>query len=159
MSAETDLTELEFTVNGFVSRTPSETYEAVTDPASLPRYFTTAGAVGRLEAGATVHWDFADFPGAFPVEVLEAVPGERIVISWGGEAGVVSEGNATRVSFEFRSVDGGARTEVRITERSWVLTRAGAQAAFGNCMGWTGFLAALKVWLEHGIVLRDGFYK
>lgn len=93
------------------------------------------------------------------MEVLEAVPGERIVFSWGGEAGVVSAGEATRVSFEFRPVDDGARTEVRITEQSWTLTRAGAQAAFGNCMGWTGFLAALKVWLEHGVVLREGFYK
>ncbi|KKI22678.1 MULTISPECIES: SRPBCC domain-containing protein [unclassified Leucobacter] len=159
MSAETDLTELEFTVYGFVSRTPAETYEAVADPAALSRYFTTGGAEGRLETGATVRWDFADFPGAFPVEVSEAVPGERIVISWGGEAGAVVEREATRVTFEFRPADDGARTEVRITEQAWTLTPAGAQGAFGNCMGWTGFLAALKVWLEHGIVLREGFYK
>jgi len=24
--------------------------------------------------------------------------------------------------------------------------------------GWTGMLAALKVWMEHGINLREGFY-
>ena len=37
-------------------------------------------------------------------------------------------------------------------------TVAGAENAFGNCQGWTGMLAAMKVWLEHGINLRDGFY-
>lgn len=34
----------------------------------------------------------------------------------------------------------------------------GARNAFGNCEGWTGMLAALKAWVEHGINLRDGFY-
>lgn len=38
-------------------------------------------------------------------------------------------------------------------------TPDGAKNAFGNCMGWTGMLAALEVWIEHGINLRDGFYK
>ena len=37
-------------------------------------------------------------------------------------------------------------------------TRQGAESAFDNCMGWTGMLAALKVWVEHGINLREGFY-
>lgn len=30
----------------------------------LSNYFATGGAHGRLESGATVTWDFADFPGA-----------------------------------------------------------------------------------------------
>jgi hypothetical protein len=29
----------------------------------------------------------------------------------------------------------------------------------GNCEGWTGMLCAMKVWLEHDINLREGFYK
>ncbi|HTN59974.1 MAG TPA: ATPase, partial [Devosia sp.] len=33
------------------------------------------------------------------------------------------------------------------------------KASFGNCEGWTGMLCALKVYIEHGINLRDGFYK
>ena len=33
------------------------------------------------------------------------------------------------------------------------------KAAFGNCEGWTGMLCALKVYLEHGINLREGTYK
>lgn len=46
-----------------------------------------------------------------------------------------------------------------ITETSWQPTSDGAKAAFGNCEGWTGMLAALKIWLEHGINLREGFYR
>jgi hypothetical protein len=29
----------------------------------------------------------------------------------------------------------------------------------GNSVGWTGMLCAMKVWLEHGVNLREGFYK
>ena len=65
----------------------------------------------------------------------------------------------TTTTFEFTPVDDGARTLVTITEKSWKLTEGGAQGAFGNCMGWTGMLSALKVWIEHGINLREGYYK
>ena len=48
-----------------------ELLDAVADPAQLSGYFSTGGAEGRLEAGSTVTWDFHDFPGAFPVEVVD----------------------------------------------------------------------------------------
>ncbi|MFC4242707.1 hypothetical protein ACFOYW_04915 [Gryllotalpicola reticulitermitis] len=69
-------------------------------------------------------WDFLDFPGAFPVTVIEAEPPRRSVIEW---AGVATTGDS-----------GTSRT---------------------TCEGWTGMLAALKAWLEHGINLREGFYR
>lgn len=99
-----ELTELGFTIFGFVSKPVEEVYEAVADPAQLSEYFTTT-------------------------------------------------------TFEFEPVDAGARTRVSISDSAWSLTDAGAKAAFGNSMGWTGMLAAMKVWLEHGIQLREGFYK
>lgn len=63
------------------------------------------------------------------------------------------------MTFEFEPVDGDTRTLVTITESSWKPTSEGAKAAFGNCEGWTGMLAAMKVWLENAVVLREGFYK
>jgi uncharacterized protein YndB with AHSA1/START domain len=51
------------------------------------------------------------------------------------------------------------RTLVSIAESGWRDSQAAQKAAFGNCEGWTGMLCALKVYLEHGISLRDGFYK
>lgn len=151
------LEELSFVVTGYIAKTPHETYEAVADPAQLSHYFTTGGARGRLEADAEVTWDFADFPGRFPVEVVEHVQDELIVIRWAGSDDSVEP--STTTTFEFTPVDDGARTLVTITERAWKLTEGGAQGAFGNCMGWTGMLSALKVWIEHGINLREGYYK
>lgn len=159
MSDDVPLESLQFTVFGFMAKPPAEVYEAVADPAILSRFFTTGGAEGRAESGATVRWDFADFPGAFPVEVLEARAPELIRLRWGGDPEATVEPAGTEVTFEFNAIDGGSRTEVRVTERSWRPTKAGAAGAFGNCMGWTGMLAALKAWLEHGINLREGFYK
>ncbi len=54
-----------------------EVFEAVADPKQLSHYFTTGGAKGRLATGATVTWDFHDFPGAFPVHVVEVVDDEK----------------------------------------------------------------------------------
>ncbi|MFC9790522.1 SRPBCC domain-containing protein [Rhodococcus sp. NPDC127528] len=158
MNDSTALTELAFTVSGHVSRPCVEVYEAVADPEQLSKYFTTGGARGRLEAGTEVTWDFHDFPGAFPVTVVEARPPRRIVIEWAGTATAGDTGKTT-TTFEFEPVDDDTRTLVTITESAWLPTSEGATHAFGNCQGWTGMLAALKVWVEHGINLRDGFYK
>ena len=57
--------DLKFRVAGRIARPVSEVFEAVVDPQQLSRYFTTGGAKGRMETGATVLWDFHDFPGAF----------------------------------------------------------------------------------------------
>src|SRR5690349_3162201 len=99
MSNDAELTELSFTVSGRVARPCAEVYEAVADPEQLSRYFTTGGAEGRLEVGADVSWDFADFPGAFPVTVVEAEPPRRLVIRWDGEATTDPSG-ATTTTFE-----------------------------------------------------------
>lgn len=158
-AVEAPLDRLQFSVFGFVSRPSAEVYEAVVDPEQISRCFTTGGAQGRLEPGNEVTWDFADFPGRFPVTPVEAEPGRRVVIEWGAAASTTADGGAsTRVTFAFEPVDEDTRTRVTITEDGWRATRDGAGAAFGNCMGWTGFLAALKAWTEHGINLREGFY-
>lgn len=158
MSDDTKLNSLSFTIGGHISKPRREVYEAVADPQQLSKYFTTGGAKGRMETGSTVTWDFHDFPGAFPVEVVEAVQDEKLVFRWGGNDLVGGETRAT-VTFEFSDVDQGARTKVMITEAAWQATDNGAKAAFGNCEGWTGMLAAMKCWLEHGINLREDYYK
>lgn len=145
--------EPKFTVGGRIARPVAEVFEAVVDPGRLSQFFTTGGARGRLVPGTEVTWDFHDFPGAFPVRVIEVVPNERIVLSWPGEGEL-----RTRVTMTFAAL-GPDRTHVRISEEGWPTDPAGLKAAFGNCEGWTGMLCAMKVWLEHGINLREGFYK
>ena len=148
----------EFTVWLHVSRAPQQVYDAVADPDQLSRYFTTGGAKGWAETGATVTWEFGDFPGPFPVEIDEALPPERIVLRWDAQ----EEGGKkykTKVIFTFEPVDGGNRTKVSVTESGWQDNPASQKAAYGNCMGWSQMLMALKAWVEHGINLREGAYK
>ena len=159
--------ELKFRVAARIAKPVHEVFEAVADPGKLSRYFTTGGAQGRLETGATVTWDFHDFPGAFPVYVIEVVPDERIVLEWKaseGEAPNVEGGEMkdadynTTVTMSFKALDDG-RTLVEIAEEGWRENQGALSASYGNCQGWTGMLLALKVWLEHGFNLRDGLYK
>ena len=145
-----------FKVSGRIARPVADVFEAVVDPGQLSRYFTTGGAQGRLEPGATVQWDFADFPGAFPVDVVEVETNRRIVLRWEA-ADREGAPYQTTVTMEFAALDDG-RTLVTIAEEGWRPTAAGQQAAFGNCEGWSGVLLCMKGWLEHGLNLRDGFY-
>ncbi len=154
--------ELKFTVSGRIAKPVEEVFEAVADPKHLSGYFTTGGAVGRLQTGATVTWDFHDFPGAFPVHVVEVIENRRIVLRWDAadqdaEAGK-SGAYQTQVTLGFEPLEDG-RTLVTITEEGWRQTPAGLRSALSNCEGWTGMLCAMKVFLEHGINLRQGFYK
>jgi len=147
--------ELKFEVSTRVGRPVHEVFEAVADPAKLSAYFTTGGAVGRLETGTTVQWDFADFPGAFPVEVVEVVQDEKIVLRWSAKA--ADEGRTT-VTMTFKPLDDDRRTLVTIAEERWQETPEGLKASYGNCMGWTQMLSALKAHVEYGINLRSGAY-
>ncbi len=158
--------ELKFEVSTRVSRPVHEVFEAVADPAKLSAYFTTGGAVGRLETGATVQWDFADFPGAFPVHVVEVIQDEKIVLRWEASEGppedgapVDGAGYMTTVTMKFSPLDDGARTLVTIAEEGWRETPAGLKASYGNCMGWSQMLSALKASVEYGINLRTNAYK
>jgi uncharacterized protein YndB with AHSA1/START domain len=148
--------DLKYRVFAYISKPVHEVFEAVADPAKLSRYFTTGGAKGRLETGATVTWDFHDFPGAFPVHVIEVVPDERIVLEW--KANEPDTDYNVTVTMAFKPTDDG-RTMVEIAEEGWHETEAGLKGSYGSCMGWTQMVAALKVWVEHGINLREGMYK
>ncbi|HEX9857026.1 MAG TPA: SRPBCC family protein [Paracoccaceae bacterium] len=159
--------DLKFRVSAHIARPVHEVFEAVADPASLSAYFTTGGAKGRLETGATVTWDFHDFPGAFPVHVIEVVPDHRIILQWEANEGAPSDGDAaatagagynTTVTMTFDPLADG-RTLVTIAEEGWRETPAGLSASYGNCQGWMQMLCALKAWIEHGINLREGMFR
>lgn len=160
--------ELKFRVAARIAKPVHEVFEAVADPGKLSRYFTTGGAKGRLETGSTVTWDFHDYPGAFPVDVVEVVPDEKIVLKWAANEGEPpnlsdSDGKVreadykTTVTMTFSPLDDG-RTLVEIAEQGWRENQGALEASYGNCQGWSQMLCALKVWLEHGFNLREGMY-
>lgn len=177
--------ELRFSVGARIARPVEEVFEAVADPAHLSRYFTTGGAEGRLETGAVVTWDFHDFPGAFPVHVVEVERNRRIVLQWDADEGASQAGEQagadgvdpapasrthpatpapdgpvpyrTTVTLTFEPLDDG-RTLVTISEEGWRPTPGGLRASYGNCGGWMQMLCALKAYLEYGINLREGMF-
>ncbi len=154
--------ELKFKVSGRIAKPVAEVFEAVANPSELSRYFTTGGAKGRLETGATVMWDFHDFPGAFPVDVVEVVKNEKIVLRWAADDGDPVPGQSanyqTTVTMTFEGLDDG-RTLVSISEEGWRETPGGQKASYNNCGGWMQMLCAMKAYLDHGINLREGMFK
>jgi uncharacterized protein YndB with AHSA1/START domain len=103
-----------------------------------------------------VTWDFADFPGAFPVSVTEVVPDEKIVFRW--KANEPDTDYELQVTMRFTEIEEG-RTKVEVEEAGWHSTEAAVKASYGNCMGWSQMLCALKMWVEHRINLREGAYR
>lgn len=148
--------EFKFQVNGRISRPVEEVFEAVVNPDTLSKYFTTGGAKGRLETGVTVYWDFHDFPGAFPVKVIDVETNKRIVFEW--EAEDKAETYDTRVTMTFEALEDG-RTLVSIAEEGFRETETGLTASYLNCYGWSQVLCAMKAYIEYGINLREGMYK
>lgn len=150
--------KLKFRVAARIAKPVHEVFEAVADPLQLSCYFTTGGAQGRLETGAVVTWDFADFPGAFPVKVVEVVQDQRIVLEWAAaEDELENAGYNTTVTMSFTALEDG-RTLVEIAEEGWRFTEGALRSSYGNCQGWSQMLCALKMWLEHRINLREGMY-
>jgi uncharacterized protein YndB with AHSA1/START domain len=145
--------ELKFQVHGKIRKPVAEVFDAVYNPAKLSGYFTTGGASGPLDEGKTVTWDFADFPGAFPVHVKKVVPNRSIVLEWKAADGDYN----TRVELTFESLDAQS-TMVRISESGWKETEKGLKSSYGNCEGWTQMLCCLKVYVENGLKLRAFFY-
>ncbi len=154
--------DLRFEVSGRIARPVEDVFEAVANPEKLSAFFTTGGAKGRIETGATVHWEFHDFPGAFPVRVVEVEKNRRIIFQWeasdtaaepGGEAGRY----LTQVTMRFEALEDG-RTLVSIAEEGWRQTPEGLQSTLGNKGGWMQMLCCMKAWLEHGINLREGMF-
>jgi uncharacterized protein YndB with AHSA1/START domain len=145
--------ELQFQVYGKIAKPVAEVFDAVYNPSKLSGYFTTGGASAPLAEGSTVTWDFADFPGAFPVQVRKVERDRLIELEWKANDGDYT----TRTRLEFEPLEGSA-TLVRISEGKWRETQQGLDASYGNCMGWTHMLCAMKLYLERGINLREYFF-
>lgn len=150
--------ELKFQVQTKIQKPVEEVFDAVYNPDKLSGYFTTGGASAPLNEGTTVEWAFADTPGAeigpFPVEVKEVIPNKLIVVEWE----VAGGGYNTRVEMNFEKT-GPDETLVKISESGWKGNDDDLKSSYGNCMGWSQMLSALKAFTEYGINLRKGAYE
>jgi uncharacterized protein YndB with AHSA1/START domain len=139
--------QLKFKVQTKIQKPVAEVFDAVYNPKKLSQYFTTGGANAPLDEGASVIWQFADYPGEIPVHVKQVVPNSLIAFEW----------DTQRVEITFESLDDGS-TLVSISEGTWPETQKGLDSSYGNCHGWTQMSCCLKAFLEYGINLRKGFY-
>jgi len=149
--------EIKFQVQTKIQKPVAEVFDAVYNPDKLSGYFTNGGAKGTLDEGTTVEWAFADTPGEeirFPVAVRQTVKNELIVLEWQSR----TDGGNTRIEMKFES-DGPDATIVRISESGWEETPDDLKRSYGNCMGWSQMVSALKAYVEYGINLRKGAYE
>ncbi len=152
--------ELKFEVNAKILRPIADVWEAVYNPGKLSQYFTTGGASGPLNEGATVTWAFADAPAkyggqavAFPVRVTKVEPERLIELEWRASDGDYT----TRVRIRFEPL-GPSETMVSISESGWRETPEGLASSYSNCRGWMQMACCLKGYTEYGINLRKGFF-
>jgi uncharacterized protein YndB with AHSA1/START domain len=142
--------DLKFEVYSKIKKPINEVFDAVYNPKKLSGYFTTGGASAPLNEGTSVTWDFADFPGAFPVHVKKVIMNEQIVLEWAN-----NEGRNNRVEMNFEALDPNS-TLVKIRESGWSkMEQKSLDASYGNCMGWTQMLLCLKVYVEYDKNLRE----
>jgi uncharacterized protein YndB with AHSA1/START domain len=81
------------------------------------------------------------------------IPNELITFEWEG-----SPGRDTLVEMKFEMA-GPDATIVRIAESGWEENDENLQRSYGNCMGWSQMVSALKAYTEYGINLRKGAYE
>ncbi|MEO3434023.1 SRPBCC domain-containing protein [Inquilinus sp. CAU 1745] len=146
---------LGFRISGRIDKPAAEVFDAVVNPKKLSGYFTTiGGASGPLVAGEKVIWW-----GEIPVEIEEVTPDRRIVLRWDAEAPADGKPSyKTRIEMTFDPLEEGG-TLVAIVEEGWREGESGLRKSYLNCEGWTQMLCCMKAYLEHGINLRDGYYR
>lgn len=146
---------LGFRISGRIAKPAAEVFDAVVNPKKLSGYFTTiGGASAPLVAGETVTWW-----GDIPVEVEEVTPDRRIVLRWDAEAPADGKPSyKTRIEMTFDPLEEGG-TLVAIAEQGWREGETGLRKSYLNCEGWTQMLCCMKAYLEHGINLREGYYR
>lgn len=150
------MTELSCHFHIKINKPQEEVFQAVCQASQMEKYFTTGGASGDLVTGQVVFWRFHDFPSeaGFPVRVIECVPNERFHLQW--ESGIDDGWNDVYITFEAAAKP--EQTIVRITEGGWPWSEEGARRCMENAGGWANMATCLKVFVEHGIVLREEMF-
>lgn len=145
----------EFRVSARISKPVAEVFDAVINPGKLSAYFVTTGggASAPLVEGTTVTWW-----GDVPVDVDKVIPNELIALRWDGGTVEGHPAYKTRVEMKFEPLEDGG-TIVSIAEGGWQESQAGLKKSYLNCEGWTQMMCCMKAWLEHGINLREGYYR
>lgn len=124
-----------------------EVFEAIVDPKHITQFFISKSS-GRMETGGELTWEFGDFPGKFPVHVIEVVNQKSVSFVWDADTVV-------HIKLEAQADNS---TVVHITEGEKSLNEENLNWLVDNSFGWGNFLDCLKAYLEYGINLRKGAF-
>ncbi|HMR20372.1 MAG TPA: SRPBCC domain-containing protein [Sphingobacterium sp.] len=124
-----------------------DVFEAIVDSEHITKYFISQSS-GRMETNKELIWEFGDFPGPFPVKVIEIIPHKFISFVW-------DPSTVVRITLEAQPDN---TTVVHITEGEKPLSTENLDWLAGNSFGWGNFLDCLKAYLEYGINLRKGAF-
>ncbi|HWN07843.1 MAG TPA: SRPBCC family protein [Pyrinomonadaceae bacterium] len=122
----------------------AQVFEALIDP-TITSHFWFSKSSGPLESGKRVRWDWEMYGHHTEVEVKSIEKNKRILIEWNGPE------NPSSVEWTFE--DKGNHTTFVIV-KNWGFggdTNKVVAEAIDSTGGFTFLLAALKVFLEHGI--------
>ena len=122
----------------------AQVFEALVDPAITSRFWFSKGS-GRLETGKRIRWDWEMYGHHTYVDVKSIELNKRILIEWNGPE------DPTTVEWTFE--DKGDNTTF-VVVKNWGfkgLDDKVVAQALDSTGGFTFVLAALKVFLEHGI--------
>ena len=121
-----------------------EVFEALMDPEITSRFWFSKGS-SRLETGKQIRWDWEMYGVHADVDVKAIEIDKRILIEWNGPD------NPTQVEWTFE--DKGNNTTF-VVVKNWGFNGTDDKVvaqAIDSTGGFTFVLAALKVFIEHGI--------
>ncbi len=124
------------------------TWETLTDPTLVERWFARATPVGPAGSAYTIDFGDAD---VMHGEILEVVPGERLVYSWGW--GQTPAARRTRVTWELSPGEDG--TLVTLTHDGWTPAGLTARDRDEHAAYWEGYVAALVAMTDEDLAGAD----
>ena len=122
----------------------AQVFEALIDPAITSRFWFSKGS-GRLETGKRIRWDWEMYGQHTEIDVKAIEMNKRILIEWNGPE------NPSAVEWTFE--DKGDNTTF-VVVKNWGFKGTDNEVVaqvIDSTGGFTFLLAALKIFLEHGI--------
>ncbi len=127
-----------------VRKPVAQVFEALVDPAITSHFWFSRGS-GRLETGKRVRWDWEMYGQQTEVDVKSIEKNKRILIEWNGPE------NPSSVEWTF---EGKGDNTTFVIVKNWGFggdSNKVVAEAIDSTSGFTFLLAAMKVFLEHGI--------
>ena len=121
-----------------------QVFDALVDPTVTSHFWFSKGS-GRLETGKRIRWDWEMYGAHADVDVKAIEVDKRILIEWNGPE------NPTMVEWTF---DDKGNNTTFVVVKNWGFKGTADKVvadALDSTGGFTFLLAALKVFLEHGI--------